>query len=518
MNKNEKNNSLDNKQSEEVTFKIKDPIKMYMKEMGRIPLLSREGEVIVTKRMETGYKEIILSFVPYPEKLGFIISGYTKVRAGFMKFSSLISGMYKNKDMLIKRDMEIKLDKEDPDTWVNCIEIHRLFEELISLIVEAQFISTKINYDKNDAKVIKCLSDCLSLFKWSLKLIDKIKNDMKILLKNIREQESEIMTLFEKKTNISKIYFVKSFLGNETNFSWFDNFILSKEINNAKLKILKPSIIKFQIKLAKIEFISGLSIVDIKYINKRIDFGESEVNKARNDLIEANLRLVVSIAKRYTNRGLPFLDLIQEGNIGLMRAVNKFEYRRGYKFSTYSTWWIRQGVTRSIADQARLIRIPVHMIETINKLNRVVKQISHEEGRDAQPDELSKYMGVAENKVRRVIRVSKDPISLDTPVGDDEDSTVGDFIEDNSFIQPFESAIKEDLKDVIKNVLNTLAPREEKVLKMRFGVGMNTDHTLEEIGKQFDVTRERIRQIEAKALKKLRHPSTTKFLKDFSKN
>lgn len=506
-----------NNSQEDAVFKVKDPMKMYMKEMGSINLLTRKGEISIAKRIEDGIKNTIFTFAQYPKMLNLIIEDYNKVKAGFINLSELVNGFLEDNDTTSSNvDFGIA-ENYDLDVYLDNKKVRKIFDELVFLIIEAQFVEKKYGRNHNKTKFMFNKLGCfLILFKWSFNIIDRLTSNMKSLLDSVKMQEKIIMNLCVEKCGVQKKYFLSTFFNNETNFLWFDKCLMTYECDHSKLQIFKYEILLAQKKLSNLEQKMFLKIVELKELNRNISIGENKARLAKNEIIEANLRLVISIAKRYINRGLQFLDLIQEGNIGLMKAVDKFEYRRGYKFSTYATWWIRQAITRSIADQARIIRIPVHMIETINKLNRIIRQILQEDGREASPEELSGYMGMAESKIRKIMKIAKEPISLETPVGDDEDSSLGDFIEDNSFISPLDSAKKENLKDFLVSLLSRLSPRESKVLMMRFGIGMNTDHTLEEIGKQFDVTRERIRQIEAKALRKLRNPTVIKQLKEFS--
>ncbi len=502
---------------DDTVFKVKDPMKMYMKEMGSINLLTRKGEISIAKRIEDGIKNTIFTFAQYPKMLNLIIEDYNKVKAGFINLSELVNGFLEDNDISSSNIDFGMSENYDLDAYLDNKKVRKIFDELVFLIIETQFVEKKYgrNHDKTKFMFNK-LGCFLILFKWSFNVIDRLTSNMKSLLDSVKIQEKVIMNICVDKCNVNKKYFLLTFFNNETNFLWFDKFLVEHECDHTKLQVFKYEILLAQKKLSNLEQKMFLKIVELKELNRSISIGENKARIAKNEIIEANLRLVISIAKRYINRGLHFLDLIQEGNIGLMKAVDKFEYRRGYKFSTYATWWIRQAITRSIADQARIIRIPVHMIETINKLNRIIRQILQEDGREASPEELSGYMGMAESKIRKIMKIAKEPISLETPVGDDEDSSLGDFIEDNSFISPLDSAKKENLKDFLVSLLSRLSPRESKVLMMRFGIGMNTDHTLEEIGKQFDVTRERIRQIEAKALRKLRNPAVIKQLREFS--
>ncbi len=506
------------KKNDESFLRSKDSVRMYMKEMGNIELLTRQGEIEIAKRIENGFKSIISTFARYPKILNVIIEDYNRVKAGFIKLSDLVCGFLYDDDIKERASAEDK-NSINLDLYLDNKKIRRIFDRLVFLIIETQYL--EINYGRKShgtMSFFKKLGDFLSLFKWAPSVIDKLMGNMRELLEKVKFQERVIMDLCVEKSNMPQKYFFKSFFGNETNLFWVDSCIESNMDFSIELIKYKENILTAQKEMNKFEKKVGLTIFEIKELNRDISIGETATKIAKKEVIEANLRLVISIAKKYTNRGLHFLDLIQEGNIGLMKAVDKFEYRRGYKFSTYATWWIRQAITRSIADQARTIRIPVHMIETINKLNRIMRQIMQEEGREATPEELSKYMDMPESKIRKIMKIAKEPISMETPIGDDEDSYLGDFIEDNSIVSPLDNAKKEDLKSTVKKVLGKLTPREAKVIMMRFGIGMNTDHTLEEIGKQFDVTRERIRQIEAKALRKLRQPSNTKYLKSFSED
>lgn len=494
--------------------KYKDPVKIYMKEMGNIDLLTRKGEILIAKKIEEGLKNIIGAFSRYPKLLNMLIHDYNKVKCGFLKFSDLIVGFYEKEYTGVK-EKKNQIENYDFDIYSDNKKIRKIFNKLYYFIIETQYI--EMEYGRNDDNTIKMyesLDNILKSFKWSPSMLNKLTSYMKNLLNKIKVQEKIIMSICVNKFGISRKEFIKNFLKNETNLEWLDEFIKIKS-NVTYYNEYKKEIILAQKELLLFEKRSNLKIIDIKELNKNIAIAETQARMAKNAIIEANLRLVISIAKKYTNRGLQFLDLVQEGNIGLMKAVDKFEYRKGYKFSTYATWWIRQAITRAIADQARTIRVPVHMIETINKLNRITRQLVQKYCKEIKTFELGKYIGMPENKVIKIMKVSKDPVSMETPVGDDEDSSIGDFIEDNTIETPLSSAENNNLKEAVNEILEKLTPRECKVLMMRFGVGMNSDHTLEEIGKQFGVTRERIRQIEAKALRKLRHPSIIKVLKDF---
>ncbi len=499
--------------------KVKDSVKIYMKEMGNIDLLTRRGEVLIAKKIEDGLKSVVYTFAKYPRILNIIIEDYTRVKSGFIKISDLITGFFESSNIIDNdenKGSSNNMEGADLDLYLDNKKVRQIFNELIYLIIETQYIEKKHGRESPVTKLMfRHLGSFLVLFKWSFNTLDKLTCGMRELLEEVKVQERIIMNICVEQSNVPRKYFLNIFFENETNFFLVDEFLKLDDIDSSKLSEYKGEVLLAQKKLFDLEKKIGLKIIEIKELNRNISMGESQAKMAKRAIVEANLRLVVSIAKKYTNRGLQFLDLIQEGNIGLMKAVDKFEYKRGYKFSTYATWWIRQAITRSIADQARTIRVPVHMIETINKLNRIMKKLLQEDGKHARPEELSKYMGMSENKIRRIMKIAKEPVSTETPVGDEDDSCLGDFIEDTSIISPVDFAKNENLKEIIIKILDKLSPRESKVLMMRFGIGMNTDHTLEEIGKQFDVTRERIRQIEAKALRKLRHPAIIQELKDF---
>jgi len=490
-----------------------DPVRMYMREMGTVELLTREGEIKIARRIENGLNQAISSLARYPDTMRMIFERYNEVREEEAKLSDLMVGFVDPDEdpnsIPLPAAAQVSDDDEDAeveDTGPDPEEaakrfttIERAFNRAVNCIAKDDVKG----YERNMNRAVDDLMEIklLPLF------IDKLSANLKGIINRIRSNERTILDICVKQASMPRKTFIETFKANETNLNWIDNHIKSNE------KYAKT--LDYQKRLKNIEKISTLSIHQIKEINRKMSIGEAKARRAKKEMIEANLRLVISIAKKYTNRGLQFLDLIQEGNIGLMKAVDKFEYRRGYKFSTYATWWIRQAITRSIADQARTIRIPVHMIETINKLNRISRQMLQELGRDPQPEELAERMDLPEDKVRKVLKISKEPISMATPIGDDEDSNLGDFIEDTNVLLPADTATNAGLSESTREILSSLTPREAKVLRMRFGIDMNTDHTLEEVGKQFDVTRERIRQIEAKALRKLRHPSRSEQLRSF---
>ena len=510
-----------------------DPVRMYMREMGTVNLLTREGEISIAKRIEEGINQVTHALAFYPNTIEKLLTSYALVinqpepeedeeeDIERLKLTDLLNGFIDpNADNDIIEDHTLKDDDDDDDdedveldTGIDPEEAKLHFDNLIKLFKKTNQPAVK----KDPKKLFKArekTADYFMRFRLVPVLLTELKDDLKIIVSKIRENEKAISKIAIS-CGMPRKEFIKSFTDNSTNLRWVTNRLISKPKYANKLKKNKEEIVKLQKKLLKIEEQTNLSVTEIKEINRKMSIGEAKSKRAKKEMIEANLRLVISIAKKYTNRGLQFLDLIQEGNIGLMKAVDKFEYRRGYKFSTYATWWIRQAITRSIADQARTIRIPVHMIETINKLNRISRQMTQENGKEPSPEELSIKMGMPEDKIRKVLKIAKEPISMETPIGDDEDSHLGDFIEDGNILTPMESAANESLGEATRSILGSLTPREAKVLRMRFGIDMNTDHTLEEVGKQFDVTRERIRQIEAKALRKLRHPSRSEQLKSF---
>lgn len=536
-----------------------DPVRMYMREMGTVELLTREGEIKLAKRIEEGLQAILTALTQYPENVFDILSDFVRYEQQEIRLNDIISGFLDLEELSIPLELppgknivsEAEADDEgfsedksieDKDTDDDSDEIkakigatdedegfgeldggpdpelaHTRFAELKALY-EA-YMTTQKKHGRHDKKSLKqaaLLADAFTKFKLIPRQLDKLTRKMRDLLEKIRMQERVIMRLCINEAKMPRQLFISTFPKNETNENFLKKHINAKKSYSQALKSLHIPVTAAQNKLRELEKTIGMTIAEIKEINRQMSAGEAKARRAKKEMVEANLRLVISIAKKYTNRGLQFLDLIQEGNIGLMKAVDKFEYRRGYKFSTYATWWIRQAITRSIADQARTIRIPVHMIETINKLNRISRQILQATGKEPSPEDLSKKMGLPEDKIRKILKIAKEPISMETPIGDEDgDSHLGDFIEDATALSPIDAATIEGLRETAQRVLASLTPREAKVLRMRFGIDMNTDHTLEEVGKQFDVTRERIRQIEAKALRKLRHPTRSEPLRSF---
>lgn len=543
-----------------------DPVRMYMREMGTVELLTRQGEIEIAKRIELGIKQVLISLAAYPPNVRFILDEYQRALADQQRLGDVISGFIEEegtegesgeggrKELPVVEVAAVAavvvpvpvveefeegveppvvkaapaLDEEEEEV----VAVEGETEELDSgpdpEIAAGHFNRLQSAYDKavdvearlglghpETDQAYQELSAVFARFRFVPRLFETLVGRMRTLLEEVRVEEKAIMTLCVNKGKMPRQSFVTSFPGNEVSEEWIDRHVQAKKPYSSAIEAIKAELLGHQDKLRGVEISAGRTIIAIKELHRNMSIGEAKARRAKKEMVEANLRLVISIAKKYTNRGLQFLDLIQEGNIGLMKAVDKFEYRRGYKFSTYATWWIRQAITRSIADQARTIRIPVHMIETINKLNRIARQMLQEMGREPTPEELGKRMGMPEDKIRKVLKIAKEPISMETPIGDDEDSHLGDFIEDTVIASPSDSATTEGLRESTRRILSTLTAREAKVLRMRFGIDMNTDHTLEEVGKQFDVTRERIRQIEAKALRKLRQPSRADDLRSF---
>ena len=526
-----------------------DPVRMYMREMGSVELLTREGEIVIAKRIEAGIRQVLSTLVQYPAVIEMFLAEHKRIVENEGRLTDLITGFYDD-EMIPKRPeppkkpVEVKKPEEDkkegdggeggksggaakngtgddteeefgdggPDPVITAAKM----KELKKLLQRYQNAIKKYGR-KHDTtlKHQKKLAEHFSQFKLAIKQLVRQTMSLRALLRVTRQQERIIMNYCVNRAGTPRKSFITSFPGNESDSKWIKTYKKENKGQEKQLDTYSKEILRAQRKLGELEEYCKLSIAEVKEVNRRVSIGEAKSRRAKKEMIEANLRLVISIAKKYTNRGLQFLDLIQEGNIGLMKAVDKFEYRRGYKFSTYATWWIRQAITRSIADQARTIRIPVHMIETINKLNRITRQILQETGQEPTPEELGHRMEMPEEKVRKVLKIAKEPISMETPIGEDEDSNLGDFIEDLNIESPVDFATSRGLREATQEILSSLTPREAKVLRMRFGIDMNTDHTLEEVGKQFDVTRERIRQIEAKALRKLRHPSRAEKLQSF---
>ncbi|MGZ8265531.1 MAG: RNA polymerase sigma factor RpoD, partial [Burkholderiales bacterium] len=514
-----------------------DPVRMYMREMGSVELLTREGEIEIAKRIEDGLKHMIQAISACPTTIAEILNLAERIEKDDMRVDEVVDGLVDpnaEEDEVMEAEVEAAADEED-----EALDGEGEEDEDGAAVQSADMLKLKEEAGKRFAvirnyygKMMKALqkegprskpylqardhiSDELMNIRFAAKQIEALCDGVRKLVDEVRTYERNVMQLSVEKAQMPRQHFIKEFPGKETNLRWVKNEIESHKPWSVALERFEPAIMEQQQKLLDLQARVGLPVKDLKEINRQMTTGEARARRAKREMTEANLRLVISIAKKYTNRGLQFLDLIQEGNIGLMKAVDKFEYRRGYKFSTYATWWIRQAITRSIADQARTIRIPVHMIETINKMNRISRQILQETGQEPDPALLAEKMEMPEEKIRKILKISKEPISMETPIGDDDDSHLGDFIEDQSTVAPSDSAVFASLRGVTKDVLDTLTPREAKVLRMRFGIEMNTDHTLEEVGKQFDVTRERIRQIEAKALRKLRHPSRSERLRSF---
>ena len=499
-----------------------DPVRLYMREMGTVDLLTREGEIAIAKRIEEGLRELLAACCFYPGIVDKILDDYQEVLKEEKRLAEVLVGFMDIDDEIpppaivqAARKKEKNDDDDDEPTGPDPVEVKKRFNALKRQFNKTEKACSKSRTTKKAIKEQQKLGEIFKFLKLSPTQFEVIARPARDSLGIIRDCEKEVYRIFVKLARMPRREFIQSYPGNEADPNWG---LKMSRIRKPWAKIIRENIeevTRQHNKLGRLENIIGLDVAHIKDINRRMSIGEAKIRRAKKDMVEANLRLVISIAKKYTNRGLQFLDLIQEGNIGLMKAVDKFEYRRGYKFSTYATWWIRQAITRSIADQARTIRIPVHMIETINKLNRVSRQMVQEKGREPTPEELGERMELPEDKIRRVLKIAKEPISTETPIGDEDDTTLGDFIQDTAIPSPDEAATEDNLTEATDDILGSLTAREAKVLRMRFGIGMNTDHTLEEVGKQFDVTRERIRQIEAKALRKLRHPTRSSHLRGF---
>ena len=504
-----------------------DPVRMYMREMGTVELLTRDGEIRIAKRIEEGLRDVMASLAHFPGSVASIVALYDQIIEDEGRLTDVLTGYLDPEAEAnipvpvnpteAKEDSDDSDDEEEEtDNGPDPEEARERFEAIRVQLDKA--LRTEEKHGRESKETIKELNELGELFaplKLNAKQFDYLVASVRSANDVVRVNERNVLSICSRECGMDRKEFIKRFPGNEANLNWVNELLEEKHAASAKLDLYKDEIVRSQRKIAFIAEEVGLTVAQLKDVNRRISIGEAKARRAKKEMVEANLRLVISIAKKYTNRGLQFLDLIQEGNIGLMKAVDKFEYRRGYKFSTYATWWIRQAITRSIADQARTIRIPVHMIETINKLNRISRQMLQEMGREPTPEELGERMDMPEEKVRKVLKIAKEPISMETPIGDDEDSHLGDFIEDTMAESPVDTATGEGLKEATRSVLSGLTAREAKVLRMRFGIEMNTDHTLEEVGKQFDVTRERIRQIEAKALRKLRHPTRSDHLRSF---
>jgi RNA polymerase primary sigma factor len=498
-----------------------DPVRMYMREMGSVELLTREGEIVIAKRIEAGLRESLSMLASYPACINSFLAQYQAVEAGEMRLNELIKGFILPDEVVAAQqaaaaaaaEKKGESDDDDEEEDINAIDPEEARERFQALNKAFEKTISCSEEDLVDARALA--TELFMGFKLAPKTLIYLNSLMSETIADVRKQDRTVLNIVVEQARMDRRDFIDSFTGNEVNTAWADKHIRAKKHYSSTIKKHLDEIVAAQTTLGEISESRGMTIAEIKEINRQMTISEGKARRAKKEMVEANLRLVISIAKKYTNRGLQFLDLIQEGNIGLMKAVDKFEYQRGYKFSTYATWWIRQAITRSIADQARTIRIPVHMIETINKLNRIARQMLQEMGREPTPEELSERVEMPEDKVRKVLKISKEPISMETPIGDDEDSHLGDFVEDVNVMSPQEAAMIEGLKEATQGILGGLTEREAKVLRMRFGIDMNTDHTLEEVGKQFDVTRERIRQIEAKALRKLRHPTRSDQLKSF---